>query len=311
MSGSAHILDAIGNTPLVEFRHIVPKGSARVIAKLESANPTGSMKDRLARTIIERAAAKGLLPPGGTVVEYTAGTTGISLAFVASALGYRTHFVFSDAFSAEKRWTMRAYGAELTDITSDNGKITKELIEAMIARAGEIAEQPDHWWADQLRNEDGADGYLGLGEEIWSQADGQVDAFVHTVSTAHSIHGASRALRRHRPDLSVFGIEPAESAVLSGGPPGSHKIEGIGLGFIPPLWHRDEVTEVMTVSTDEAKAMARRLAREEAIFAGTSTGANMVAALRVADRLGPGRTVATIIVDSGLRYVSTDVFRQS
>lgn len=206
---------------------------------------------------------------------------------------------------------MRAYGAELTDIRSDNGKITKELIEAMIARAGEIAKQPAHWWADQLRNEDGADGYLGLGEEIWSQLDGRVDAFVHTVSTAHSIHGASRALRRHRPDLPVFGIEPAESAVLSGGPPGSHKIEGIGLGLIPPLWHRDEVTEVMTVSTDEAKAMARRLAREEAIFAGTSTGANVVAALRVAKRLGTGRTVATIIVDSGLRYVSTDVFRQA
>lgn len=146
MSGNAHILDAIGNTPLVELRHIVPKGSARIVAKLESANPTGSMKDRLARTIIERAAAQGLLPPGGTVVEYTAGTTGISLAFVASALGYRTHFVFSDAFSAEKRWTMRAYGAELTDIKSDNGKITKELIEAMIARAGEISQQPAHWW---------------------------------------------------------------------------------------------------------------------------------------------------------------------
>lgn len=311
MSGKAHVLEAIGNTPLVELRRIVPEGSARIVDKLESANPTGSMKDRLARTIIERAASKGLLVPGGTVVEYTAGTTGISLAFVASALGYRTHFVFSDAFSEEKRWTMRAYGAQLTDIKSDNRKITKELIEAMIARAGEIAQQPGHWWADQLRNEEGADGYLSLGEEIWSQADGHVDAFVHTVSTAHSIHGASRALRRHRGDLPVFGVEPAESAVLSGGPPGSHKIEGIGLGFIPPLWHPNEVTEVMTVSTEEAKVMARRLAREEAIFAGTSTGANIVAALRVAKRLGSGSTVATIIVDSGLRYVSTDVFKQA
>lgn len=309
MQRNAHILDAIGNTPLIELRRIVPKGSARIVAKLESANPTGSMKDRLARAIIERAAAKGLLPPGGTIVEYTAGTTGISLAFVASALGYKTHFVFSDAFSEEKRWTMRAYGAEITDIPSNGKQITKELIEAMIARAGEISVQPAHWWADQLRNEDGADGYLGLGEEIWTQLDGKVDAFVHTVSTAHSIHGTSRALRRHRPDLPVFAIEPAESAVLSGKPPGSHKIEGIGLGFIPPLWHRDEVTEILTVSTEDAKAMARRLARDEAIFAGTSTGANVVAALRVAERLGPDHTVATIIVDSGLRYVSTDVFK--
>ena len=302
------ILSAIGNTPLVELRRVVPAGSARVVAKLEYANPTGSMKDRLARTIVERAAASGRLPPGGTVVEYTAGTTGISIAFVASALGYRTHFVFSDAFSTEKRRTMRAFGAAITDVPSEGKGITRELIRAMIARAGEISQQPDHWWADQLNNEDGADGYLGLGEEIWAQTGGAVDALVHTVSTAHSLHGMSRALRRHNGDLQVFGIEPAESAVLSGGPPGSHQIEGIGLGFVPPLWHPEEVTEVMTVATADAKAMARRLAREEAIFAGTSTGANVVAALRIAERLGPDRTVATIIVDSGLRYVSTDVF---
>lgn len=309
MPASASILDAIGNTPLVELKHLVPRGSARVVAKLESTNPTGSMKDRLARTLIERAAERGDLPPGGTVVEYTAGTTGISLAFVARALGYRTHFVFSDAFSEEKRWTMRAYGAQITDLLSDGKRITKELIQAMIARAGEISQQPGHWWADQLKNEDGADGYGGLGAEIWQQTGGQVDALVHTVSTAHSIHGASRALRRYRPGLPVFAVEPDESAVLSGRAPGSHKIEGIGLGFLPPLWHPEEVTEILTVSTDDAKAMARTLAREEAIFAGTSTGANIVAALRVAERLGPGATVATIIVDSGLRYISTDVFR--
>ena len=304
-----HILDAIGNTPLVELRNIVPKGSSRIVAKLESANPTGSMKDRLARTLIERAVEKGLLPPGGTVVEYTAGTTGISLAFVARALGYKTHFAFSDAFSEEKRWTMRAFGAEITDILSDNKKITKELIEAMIAKAGEISRQPGHWFADQLKNENGAAGYTGLGEEIWQQTNGKIDALVHTVSTAHSLHGMSRALKREKRDLLVFAVEPDESAVLSGRPPGSHKIEGIGLGFLPPLWNREEVNEVLTVSTDDAKAMARRLAREEAIFAGTSTGANIVAALRIAERLGSGATVVTLIVDSGLRYLSTDVFR--
>ena len=304
-----HILAAIGNTPLVELRRIVPKASARIVAKLESANPTGSMKDRLARMIIERAAKSGHLPAGGTVVEYTAGTTGMSLALVASALSYKTHFVFSDAFSDEKRFAMLAYGAQITDVASDNKQITKELIHAMIAKASEISRKPGHWWADQLNNEDGADGYAGLGDEIWQQTAGAVDALVHTVSTAHSLHGMGRALRRYQPAMPVYAVEPAESAVLSGQPPGSHKIEGIGLGFLPPLWHPEEVTEILTVSTDDAKAMARRLAREEAIFAGTSTGANIVAALRIAAQLGRGRTVATIIVDSGLRYLSTDVFR--
>ena len=309
MSSGHHILDAIGNTPLVALRRIVPDGSARIVAKLESANPTGSMKDRLAWMIVQRAEASGRLQPGGTVVEYTAGTTGISLALVASALGYKTHFAFSDAFSDEKRFAMLAYGATITDVPSDNKKITKDLIQAMIAKAGQISQQPGHWWADQLNNADGADGYAGLGDEIWQQTSGQVDALVHTVSTAHSLHGMSRALRRHSPALPVYAVEPAESAVLSGQPPGSHKIEGIGLGFLPPLWHPDEVDEILTVSTEDAKAMARRLARDEAIFAGTSTGANIVAALRIAARLGPGKTVATIIVDSGLRYLSTDVFR--
>lgn len=303
------ILQAIGNTPLVQLRQVVPKSSGRIVAKLESANPTGSMKDRLAREIIQRAAERGALPPGGTVLEYTAGTTGISLALVARALGYNAHFVFSDAFSEEKRRTMLAFGAKLTDVASDGGKITKELIQAMIARAAEMSHEPGYWWADQLRNEDGANGYTGLGEEIWQQTGGQVDAVVHTISTAHSMHGMSRALKREKPDILVVAVEPDESAVLSGRPPGAHKIEGIGLGFLPPLWHPEEVSEIMTVSTEDAKAMARRLARDEAIFAGTSTGANVVAALRVAERLGPGATVATLIVDSGLRYLSTDVFR--
>jgi cysteine synthase len=237
-----NVLDAIGNTPLVTLARIVPEGSGRIVAKLESANPTGSMKDRLARTLIQRAAERGDLPAGGTVVEYTAGTTGISLAFVAAALGYRSHFAFSDAFSDEKRWTMRAYGASITDVASDNKKITRELIRAMIAKAGEISNQPGHWWADQLNNEDGADGYLGLGEELWTQTAGKVDAFVHMISTAHSIHGVGRGLRHHKADLPVFGVEPAESPVLSGGQPGAHKIEGVGLGFVPPLYHPEEVT---------------------------------------------------------------------
>ena len=306
---SLKLLDAIGNTPLVELRRIVPAGSARVVAKLESANPTGSMKDRMARALVEHAAANGRLPPGGTVVEYTAGTTGISLALVCAALGYHAHFVFSDAFSDEKRCTMRAYGATVTDVPSDNKQVTERLIKTMIRTAGEISRQAGHWWCDQLNNRDGEAGYHPLGEEMWQQAGRRVDAFVHAVSTAHSIHGTAHALRARNPHVRVFAVEPAESAVLSGRPSGSHKIEGIGIGFIPPLWKPGEVDEILTVTTEEAKAMARRLARDEAIFAGTSTGANVVAALRVAARLGPQATVATIIVDSGQRYLSTDVFR--
>src|SRR2546428_1208404 len=295
---SLSLLDAIGNTPLVELHHVVPAGSARVVAKLESANPTGSMKDRMARALVERAAREGRLSPGGTVVEYTAGTTGISLALVCAALGYRAHFVFSDAFSDEKRHTMRAYGAEITDVPSDNKQITEQLIKTMISTAGEISGRAGHWWCDQLNNRDGEAGYHPLGEEIWQQSGGRVDAFVHSVSTAHSIHGTAHALRRHNPQMRVIAVEPAESAVLSGKPSGSHRIEGIGIGFIPPLWKPDEVDEILTVRSDEAMDMARRLAREDAIFAGSSTGANVVAAIRVATRLGHKATVRTIVLYS-------------
>ena len=196
---SLTLLDAIGNTPLVELHRVVPAGSARVVAKLESANPTGSMKDRLARALVERAAADGRLSPGGTVVEYTAGTTGISLALVCAALGYQAHMVFSDAFSEEKRHTMLAYGATITDVPSDDRKISGELIKKMIGVAGEISRRPGHWWCDQLNNRDGEAGYHPLGEELWQQAGQRVDAFVHAVSTAHSIHGTAHALRRHDP----------------------------------------------------------------------------------------------------------------
>jgi len=308
-SGGA--LAGIGNTPLVELVRVVPPGSARVMVKLEWANPTGSMKDRMARAAIEGAALDGRLRPGDTVVEYTAGTTGISLAFVCAALGYGLHIVFSDAFSVEKRRTMRAFGATIEDVPSDAGRITETLIKSMIARAGEVAADPGRWWCDQLNNRDAILGYLPLGEEIWTQTGGRIDAFVHAVGTAHSIHGAARALRSHGGALHVTAVEPAESAVLSGGSTGSHKIEGIGIGFVPPLWEPNEVDEIQTVTTDEAIAMARRLAREEGLFAGASSGANIVAALRVAERLGPDATVVTILCDSGLRYLSTDLYRDT
>lgn len=302
---------AIGNTPLVELRRIVPEKSARVLVKLEWASPTGSMKDRMALAAVQAAAADGRLRPGGTMVEYTAGTTGVSLAFVAAALGYRLHVVFSDAFSEEKRRTMQAFGAQITDVASDRGRITERLIKEMIATAERISEQPGHWWVDQLNNHEAIGGYTAMGEEIWQQADGRVDAFVHAVGTAHSIHGAGDALRRHRSDLRIVAVEPAESAVLSGRPTGSHRIEGIGIGFLPPLWEPDKVDEIEMVASADAQVMARRLAAEEGIFAGTSSGANAVAALRVAERLGAGHTVVTIMVDSGLRYLSTELYAPS
>ena len=308
---SVGALTGIGNTPLVELVRVVPAGSARVMVKLEFANPTGSMKDRMARAAIEGAASDGRLRPGDTVVEYTAGTTGISLAFVCAALGYGLHIVFSDAFSVEKGRTMRAFGAVVEEVASDSGQINEALIKAMIARAGEVAAQPGRWWCDQLNNHDAIAGYLPLGEEIWTQTNGRIDAFVHAVATAHSIHGVTRALRSHGAPIQVTAVEPAESAVLSGGPTGSHKIEGIGIGFVPPLWEPDQVDDIQTVTTDQAMVMARRLAREEGLFAGTSSGANVVAALRVAKRLGPDATVVTILCDSGLRYLSTELYNQT
>lgn len=304
-----NVTAGIGNTPLIQLQKIVPETSAGIFVKLEWANPTGSMKDRMAKSAIESAAANGRLKPGDTVIEYTAGTTGISLALVCAALGYKFHAIFSDAFSIEKKKTMQAFGAKVTEVISDNKKITASLIKEMIATAKKMSEQPGHWWCDQLNNPDAAKGYHSLGEEIWQQMNGNIDAFVHCVSTAHSIHGTTEILWKYNKNIHIVAVEPGESAVLSGQPTGSHKIEGIGIGFIPPLWKPEMVNEITTVTTEDAKQMARRLASEEGIFAGISTGANVVAALRIAERLGKGKNIVTIIVDSGLRYLSTDVYK--
>lgn len=309
MATSSTVLEAIGNTPMAELRRIVPRNCGRVFVKLEWCNPTGGMKDRMARSVIQQAESDGRIRPGGTVVEYTGGTTGVSLAFVCAVAGYRFHAVFSDAFSDEKRRTMQAFGAAVTDVPSENKGITERLIKEMIETARTISRRPGHWWCDQLNNEDAIAGYYPLGEEIWRQTEGKVNAFVQSVGTAHSLHGATKVLWEHNSNIRIIAVEPAESAVLSGRGSGSHRIEGIGIGFMPPLWKLELVNEIMSVSSDEAAAMARRLAAEEGIFAGTSSGANVVAALRVAERIGPGGTVVTIMVDSGLRYISTDLFR--
>jgi cysteine synthase A len=304
------ILDAIGSTSLVRLRKVVPAGSADVLVKLEGENPTGSMKDRMALAVISRAEADGRLRPGGTVVEYTGGSTGTSLAFVAAAKGYRIRIVTSDAFSREKRDHMAALGAELTLVPSEGGLTTKKLILDMIAAAREIAREPGTFFTNQLENADAIAGYVPLAEELLERTGGEVDAFVHSVGTAASLRGVATVLKGRRPAVRIVAVEPAESSVLLGGPAGPHKIEGVGIGYTPPLWEPSLVDEVLAVATEEAKEMTRRLAREEALFAGTSTGANVVAALRVAARLGAGATVATLACDSGLKYLSTDVYRR-
>jgi len=301
------ILDAIGNTSLVRLRRVVPSNGATVFAKLEWENPTGSMKDRMANAVITRAEEDGRLKPGGTVVEYTGGSTGTSLALVCAAKGYRIRIVTSDAFSREKRDHLAALGAELTLVPSEGGLTTRKLILDMIEVARELSREPGVFWTDQLQNHDAIAGYHALGEEIWSQTNGEIDAFVHSVGTAASLRGVAKVLKRHAPGIRVVAVEPAESSVLLGGPAGPHKIEGVGVGYVPPLWDPSLVDEIVAVPTDEAKEMTRRIAREEALFAGTSSGANVVAALRVAESLGPKARVVTLMCDSGLKYLSTDV----
>ena len=310
MPHSANVLGTIGNTSLVELRRVVPTDCARIVVKVEGENPTGSMKDRVALTMISRPEADGRLKPGDTVVEYTGGSTGASLALVCAAKGYAIRIITSTAFSEEKLTQMAAFGAELTLVPSEGGRITKPLFLEMIAAARELSRQPNMFWTDQLNNTDSAVGYVPMGEEIWIQTGGSVDAFVHVVGTGHSLRGVVTALRRHNPSLTVVAVEPGESPVLSGGQPGAHKIEGIGIGYLPPMWDPSLVDDIVPVPTADAEAMARRLAREEGLFTGTSSGANVLAAIQVGRRLGRGATVATLLVDSGLKYLTTDVYRR-
>jgi cysteine synthase A len=304
------ILRAIGNTSMVRLRKVVPSNCADIFAKLEWENPTGSMKDRMAQAMILRAEEEGRLRPGDTIVEYTGGSTGISLALICVAKGYRLHIITSDAFSQDKLNQMAAFGAELTMIPSESGLTTKKLILDMIEAAKEFSQKPHTYWTDQLNNLDSIAGYFPLAEEIWKQTNGAIDAFVQSVGTAASLRGVATVLKSRNTRIKVIAVEPAESAVLSGGQPGPHKIEGVGIGYTPPLWDPGLVDEIIAIKTEEAKAMTRRLAREEGLFTGTSSGANVVAAIRVAERLGPDAKIVTLMVDSGLKYLSTDVYRK-
>ena len=304
----ASILQRIGNTPLLELRRVVPAGCARILIKLESVNPTGSMKDRMALAMISAGERSGRLKPGQRVVEYTGGSTGVSLALICAARGYPLSIVTSDAFSVEKRNHMAALGAELTIVPRHGGGMDEALTRNMIEAARQITERTGAFWTDQLKNTDQLAAYHAMAEEIWAQTGGRVDAFVQATGTAACVRGVAERLRRHKPDVCIVAVEPAESAVLSGGKSGSHKIEGAGAGFVVPLWHGAIADEIVPVSTAEAMATARQLARSDALFAGTSTGANLVAAIALGRRLGPDATVVTVMCDTGIKYISTALY---
>ncbi len=301
-------LELIGNTRMVRLGAIVPDGCATILLKIESDNPTGSMKDRMALSMIEAAEEDGRLEPGGHVVEYTAGSTGVSLALVCAAKGYELSIVTSDAFSLEKRAHMAAYGAALTVVPSDGGRMDEHLTRTMVASAHAIRDQVGGYLTDQLGNTDQLPAYHAMGAEIWDQVGGRIDAFVQMTGTAASSRGVSEALHGLDAAVHCVAVEPSESPVLSGGSSGAHKIEGVGAGFVVPLWDPDAVDEVMTVSTETAMATARRLARAESLCAGTSTGGNVAAAIEVGKRLGPKATVVTLMCDSGSKYLTTDLY---
>jgi cysteine synthase A len=299
----ANILECIGNTPLVPLRRVTPRSGARILLKIESANPTGSMKDRMALAMIDAAERDGRLPPGGPVVEYTTGNTGTALAMVCGVKGHPLSIVTSDAYAEEKRQSIAMMGAQLRVLASDGGRMTEKLTLDMVEAARQIAGDTGAYWTDQLRNVDQLEAYRRLAEETWIQSEGRVDAFVQSVGSGGCLRGAAEIFRRRKSDVQVIAVEPAESPVLSGGRKGAHGIDGMGAGFVVPLWEPSLVNQIERVSTDEAIAMAMRLAREESLLAGPTTGANVTAALRIAERLDPSNTVVTLLCDSGSKYL--------
>jgi cysteine synthase A len=303
------ILRRIGNTSLLELKRAVPENCARILIKIEAENPTGSMKDRMALAMIEAGERTGRLSPGQRVVEYTGGSTGVSLALICAARGYPLSIVTSDAFSVEKRTHMAALGAELTIVQSHGGGMDEALTRNMVEAARKIAAATGAFWTDQLKNTDQLSAYHAMADEIWRQTEGRIDAFVQSTGTAACVRGVAEGLR-HKGDVHIVAVEPRESAVLSGGKTGTHKIEGVGAGFVVPLWEPSLIDAIATVSTEDAMAMARHLARTDAVFAGTSTGANLVAAFALGQRLGPAATIVTVMCDSGVKYLSTALYNQ-
>ena len=300
--------ELVGDTPVVKLAKVVPEGAADIFVKLEWFNPTGSYKDRMALAIIEEAERRGDLQPGMTVVEYTGGSTGSSLAFVCAVKGYRFKVVSSDAFAPEKLKTMQAFGAELTIVPSEGGVITPDLIPRMVEKAKELAAEPGTYFTDQFRNRDALSGYRRAGQELLSQIGRPIDVFCTGVGTGGFSMGVSTAFREAGAGTRVVLLEPASSAVISTGVAGGHRVEGIGVGFLPPLLDESLYHEVRAIDEDEARVMAGRLAAEEGLLTGISSGLNVVAAIGLAREMGPGHVVATVAVDTGLKYLAGDLF---
>ena len=305
---AASVLQAIGRTPLMRLVRVVPPGSAEVLVKLESINPTGSYKDRMALAMIEGAETRGALRPGMRVVEFTGGSTGSSLAMVCAAKGYRFVALSSDAFAREKLLTMTAFGAELRMIASDGGKVTPALFERFRAEIAKLAAEPDTFWTDQFHNTDALNGYADIGRELYEQADGRVDVFCGAVGTGGMLAGVARALREAGSRARIVALEPTESPAMTQGRGGAHRVEGIGTGSIPPHVAARPYDEARAIDEPAARDMARRLVRDEGLLVGTSSGLNVAAAVQLARELGPGKVVATVAVDSGLKYLAGDLF---
>lgn len=304
------VLQAIGNTPLVRLRKVVTPGMADVLVKLEYYNPTGSYKDRMALAMIEGAEQRGELRPGMRVIEWTGGSTGSSLAMICAVKGYRFTPISSDGFSEEKLRTMRLFGGDLEIFPAENGKLVPELYQRMKRRAEELAKEPGTFYTDQFHNQDAIRAYMGIGKELVEQAGNGLAAYCGGVGTAGMIVGVGRALKQAGCKSRIVALEPASSPALTTGKGGPHRVEGIAVGFRPPHLKDSDFDEVRTVEETEAREMARRLAKEEGIFAGTSSGLNVVAALQLARELGRGSTVATVAVDTGFKYLAGDLYRE-
>ena len=301
-----NILEIIGNTPIVKLQKIVPRGCGEIYLKLEAYNPTGSKKDRMALAMIEGAEKRGLLKKGMTVVEYSGGSTGAGLAFVCTLKGYRFRLITADVFGKEKIGLMRSLGADVEIIKSENGKITKELINKMINRAKEISKEPNTFFTNQLDNKDVIEGFVPLGEEIIDQLGEDIDAICDTVGTAGTLMGIAKAFKENQ--TKIIAVEPSSSPILSEGIKGSHNVEGVGLGFIPAIYNPRLVDEVITVEESHARQTSRDLALKEGIFCGTSSGMNVAAAIEVSKKLGPKSKVVAIACDTGLKYLSEGLF---
>jgi cysteine synthase A len=293
---------------VLRLHKVVAPDSADVYVKLEYFNPTGSYKDRMALAMIEGAERRGTLRAGMRVIEYTGGSTGSSLSMVCAIKGYEFHPLSSDAFAQEKLDTMRAFGADLEIVPSDGGRVTPALFDKFKARIAELRKDPNNFWTDQFNNRDAIDGYANIGSELVEQV-GHIDAYVGAVGSAGMLVGVSTALKKAGSKARIIALEPSTSPFLTTGKGGPHRVEGTAAGFWPPHLTKDMYDEVRVIDENDGRAMARRVAREEGVFAGTSSGVNIVAAVNLAKELGPGKVVATVAVDTGLKYLAGDLFK--